>query len=121
MDGETMTESGVERMGRREVTCYWWRRLTRGIIIFHNGTRIDEFESIRGKMSVLRKSLSESGEFGIKWWKGNLEPRCVQIRRQRDGSGKENGEVRRRMKRSTVRARHVRGREGNIRTVRVPT
>jgi hypothetical protein len=55
------------------VTCYWWRQLTRGIIIFHNGTCIDEFEGIRGKMSVLRKSLSESGEFGIEWWKGNLE------------------------------------------------
>jgi hypothetical protein len=77
-----MTESGVERMGRREVTCYWQRRLTRGIIVFHNGTCIDEFEGIRGKMSVLRKSLSESGEFGIKWRKGNLEAECVQIRRQ---------------------------------------
>ena len=47
------------------MTCYWQRRLTRGIIIFHNGTRIDEFEGIRGKVCVLRKSLSESRKFGI--------------------------------------------------------
>jgi hypothetical protein len=112
----------VERIGRPEVTCYWWRRLTRGIIIFHNGTGIDEFEGIRGKMSVIRKSLSESGEFGIEWWKGNLEAVCVcrsggetEIR----ASGKENGDVRRRMKRSRAEARRVRGREE--RTVHVPT
>jgi len=61
--------------------------LTRGIIIFHNGTGIDEFEGIRGEVSVLGKRLSKSGKFGIEWWKGNLEAVCVWMRRQRDGNG----------------------------------
>jgi len=46
-------------------------------------------------MGVLGKGLPESGEFGIEWWKGNLEAVCVQIRRgemEIRASGKENGE-----------------------------
>jgi len=49
------------------------KRLTRGIVVLHDGTSIDELESIRGKMGIFRESLAKNGELGIRWWKWDLE------------------------------------------------
>jgi hypothetical protein len=56
------------------------KRLTRGIIVFHYGTGIDELESIRGETCVFGESLPEYGEFGIGRGKRDLEAEQARIR-----------------------------------------
>jgi len=68
-----MTGSGVEREKRTGVTCFVGKRLTRGIVVLHDGTSIDEFEAMRGKTGMFRKSLAENRKLGIRRGKWDLE------------------------------------------------